>query len=147
MHTGTVRLMKIDKTDMDILCANRTDTAIGQRLAGNCPSNAELKKHLANANGFVDSYKMSGCGVRAHQTREAYNEDAGSANDIAAVECVADADSANDIAAAKCMGGYVDTTAVTDAEDAGAAEDLAGVWAPSSAEDVTVTAAKGVAAS
>eukprot|EP00978_Attheya_sp_CCMP212_P046612 scaffold401836_cov35-Attheya_sp.AAC.1 len=59
-----------------------------------------------------------------------------------------DADSANDIAAAKCVAGYVDTTAaVTDAEDAGAAESVTRVWVPSSTEDVTVTAAKGVAAS
>eukprot|EP00978_Attheya_sp_CCMP212_P015286 scaffold39404_cov36-Attheya_sp.AAC.3 len=58
-----------------------------------------------------------------------------------------DADSANDVAAAKFVAGYVDTTAVTDAKDAGATESVTRVWAPSSAEDVAVTAAEGVAAS
>eukprot|EP00978_Attheya_sp_CCMP212_P033102 scaffold132128_cov32-Attheya_sp.AAC.1 len=58
-----------------------------------------------------------------------------------------DADSANDVAAAKCVDGYVDTTAVTDAKDAGAAESVTRVWAPSSAEDIAVTAAEGMAAS
>eukprot|EP00978_Attheya_sp_CCMP212_P002157 scaffold4461_cov48-Attheya_sp.AAC.3 len=58
-----------------------------------------------------------------------------------------DADSANDVAAAKCVAGYVDNTAVTDAEDAGAAESVTRVWVPSSAEDIAVTAAEGVAAS
>eukprot|EP00978_Attheya_sp_CCMP212_P010142 scaffold24340_cov40-Attheya_sp.AAC.1 len=57
------------------------------------------------------------------------------------------ADSAYGVAAAKCVAGYVDTTAVTNAEDAGAAKSFARVWAPSSAEDVAVTAAEGVAAS
>eukprot|EP00978_Attheya_sp_CCMP212_P023796 scaffold73665_cov49-Attheya_sp.AAC.1 len=41
----------------------------------------------------------------------------------------------------------IHTTTVTYAEDAGAAEAFAPVWAPSSAEDVDVTAAKGVATS
>eukprot|EP00978_Attheya_sp_CCMP212_P016102 scaffold41923_cov75-Attheya_sp.AAC.1 len=36
---------------------------------------------------------------------------------------------------------------ITDAKDAGAAEAFAPVWAPSSSEDVAVTAAEGVAAS
>eukprot|EP00978_Attheya_sp_CCMP212_P041765 scaffold243882_cov57-Attheya_sp.AAC.1 len=58
-----------------------------------------------------------------------------------------DADSANNVAAAKCSAGHVDTIAVTDAEDAGAAESVTRVWAPSSAEDVAVTAAERVAAS
>eukprot|EP00978_Attheya_sp_CCMP212_P009177 scaffold21637_cov46-Attheya_sp.AAC.1 len=59
-----------------------------------------------------------------------------------------DADSANHVAAAKCVAGYVDTTAVTDAEDAGAAKSVTRVWAPSSVkEDITVTDAEGVAAS
>eukprot|EP00978_Attheya_sp_CCMP212_P033529 scaffold135627_cov39-Attheya_sp.AAC.1 len=60
---------------------------------------------------------------------------------------VADTDSANDVAAAKCVAGYVHTTTNTDAKDAGAAEAFTPVWAPSSAEDVAVTAAEGVAAS
>eukprot|EP00978_Attheya_sp_CCMP212_P006627 scaffold15368_cov60-Attheya_sp.AAC.1 len=63
---------------------------------------------------------------------------------------VTDTDSANDVTAAKCVAGYVHTTTVTDAKDAGAAgaaEAFTPVWVPSSAEDVTVTAAEGVAAS
>jgi hypothetical protein len=45
------------------------------------------------------------------------------------------------------VAGYVDTSTVTDAKDAGAAKAFAGVWVPSSSKDVTLTAAKEVAAS